>query len=393
MSSRSRRGGSATCFCLFSRRDDSFSSSRRPLSLTDTPSRQPGASRTQDSDTRRARASHSYPTLGTRQPTPALTVCLLLSACCSLFTADRLIAAGCRYAVVEVKPHVFVWVPEDIIEQDGDLRFSRAGNAGFILTPDGVVVVNTTNSPFHARELLYEIRRSTDEPVKYVINTSSEADQMLGNEVFVDQQAAILSTPETQAEIRSYQQNLIRDEKGDPKLQARMRGIHPTVPNQTFDRETAMRVGDQEIRLLALPGAGSKGDAAVLVPKAKVVFLGDLYENGYFPQIGSRDVRGWIDTLRQVEGWDVEIYVPGHGDPSRKRELLEFRQFLEWLIAEVRTRVQEGKTLEQVKGEMLPFAYHWRAPELGPRAVEAVYRQLAPSSQKVAQQGQPRLAP
>ena len=314
-----------------------------------------------------------------RQPILALAAyCLLLIACCSLPTALRLIAAGSRYAVLEVKPHVFVWVPEDIIEQDGDLRSSRAGNAGFILSADGVVVVNATNTPFHARELLYEIRRRTDQSVKYVIDTSSEPDEMLGNEVFVDQQATILSTPATQAEIRSYRQDLIRDERGDLKLQARMRGIHPTVPNQTFDHETTMRVGDQEIRLLALPGAGSRGDAAVLLPSAKVLFLGDLYENGYFPQIGSRDLRGWIEMLRTVESWDVQIYVPGHGDPSGKKGVVEFRQFLEWLMAEVRTRIQEGKTLEQVKSELLPFAYHWHAPELGPRAVEAVYRQLAP---------------
>jgi cyclase len=344
----------------------------------------------QNSEARRARHCVWYGSRrrSTRRLAGALTAyCLVLTAYC-------LFAAGSRYAVVEVKPHVFVWVPEDIIEQDGDLRFSRAGNAGFILTSSGVVVVNTTNSPFHARELLYEIRRRTDQSVWYVINTGSEADQMLGNEVFVDQQATILSTPATQSEIRKYQQDLIRDERGDLKLQARMRGIHPTVPTRTFDHDTTMQVGDQEIRLLALPGAGSKGDAAVLLPKAKVLFLGDLYENLYFPQIGSRDVRSWIETLRQVEGWDVEIYVPGHGDPSGKRELVEFRRFLEWLMAEVKTRIQEGRTLEQVKSELLPFAYHWHAPELGPRAVEAVYRQLGPPPQKPApQQGQSGLAP
>ena len=338
--------------------------------------------RSQKSEARRARHCVWYGSLrrSTRRLVGALTAyCLLLTAYC-------LFAAGSRYGVVEVKPHVFVWVPEDIIEQDGDLRFSRAGNAGFILAADEVVVVNTTNTPFHAREVLYEIRRRTDQPVKYVINTSSEPDQMLGNEVFVDQQATIISTSETQAEIRSYQRDLLRAERGDLKLQARMRGIHPTVPNQTFDHETTMRAGDQELRLLTLPGAVSSGDAAVLLPKAKVLFLGDLYENGYFPQIGPRDVRGWIETLRQVEGWDVEIYVPGHGDPSGKKELVEFRQFLEWLMAEVRTRIQEGKTLEQVKSELLPFAYHWHAPELGPRAVEAVYRQLAPPLPKPAPQ-------
>ena len=352
--------------------------------------------RSQELEVRRARPSASHVTSAAqgRHGGLPLQVYYVLIACCLLSITYLLIAAGSRYAVLEVKPHVFVWVPEDIIEQDGDLRSSRAGNAGFILSADGVVVVNTTNTPFHAREVLYEIRRRTDQSVKYVIDTSSEPDEMLGNEVFVDQQAIILSTPATQVEIRSYQQDLIRDERGDLKLQARMRGIHPTVPNQTFDHETTMRVGDQEIRLLALPGAGSREDAAVLLPNAKVLFLGDLYENGYLPQIGSRDLRGWIETLRKAEGWDVEVYVPGHGDPSGKKGVVEFRQFLEWLMAEVRVRIQEGKTLEQVKSELLPFAYHWHAPELGPRAVEAVYRQLAGPPQKPApQQGQSGVDP
>lgn len=240
------------------------------------------------------------------------------------------------------------------------------------------MVVNTTNTPFHARELLFEIRQRTDQPVKYVINTSSGADEMLGNEVFADLQATIISTPRVQAAIRSYQRELTRDLQDDLKLQARMRGIHPTVPNQTFDRQTAMQVGGHEVRLVTPAGTASSGDSTVHLPDAKVLFLGDLYDNDYFPQIGSRDVHGWIEALRQVETWDVEVYVPGHGIPSGKKELAAFRQFLEWLMAEVRTRVQEGRTLEQVKSELLPFAnYHWHAPEMGPSAVEAVYRQLA----------------
>src|SRR5260370_2338979 len=105
------------------------------------------------------------------------------------------LAAGERYEVREIKPHIFVWIPEDIIDQEGDPQFSRAGNAGFIVTPQAVVAVNTTNSPFHARELLYEIRRRADAQVKYVIHTDSRGDQPLCNEMFLHQQAPILSTP------------------------------------------------------------------------------------------------------------------------------------------------------------------------------------------------------
>ena len=111
--------------------------------------------------------------------------CLLLTAFCLLPSA-YCPAAGWLYKVQEVKPNVFVWVADDVLDLDGDPQFDRAGTAGFIVTPEGVIVVNTTNSPFHGRELLYEIRHHSELPVRYVIDTNSSGEQILGNEVFTD---------------------------------------------------------------------------------------------------------------------------------------------------------------------------------------------------------------
>lgn len=302
-------------------------------------------------------------------------------AFCLLSTAFCVFAARGRYEVREIRPGIFVWVPEDILDQDTDPQFGRTATAGFVITTEGVVVVNTTNSPFHARELLYEIRRRTDAPVRYVINTDSHGDHTLGNEVFQVQQATIISTASAQAEMRQYEQELARRLQGDFRLQARMRGIHVTFPTQTFDRNMSLVVGGQEIKLLNLATGHSAGDTAVHLPGAKVLFLGHLLENGYFPRMASSDVRRWIEILRQVESWDVEVYVPGHGAPAGKKELADFRGFLEWLISEVEARVQQGKSLAQVKREVIPFEnYRWSARDLAPRAVEAVYEQLAAES-------------
>jgi glyoxylase-like metal-dependent hydrolase (beta-lactamase superfamily II) len=114
------------------------------------------------------------------------------------------------------------------------------------------------------------------------------------------------------------------------------------------------------------------------LPAAKVLFLGDLFQNDYFPRIDSRKVHEWIATLRQVEGWDVEVYVPGHGAPGGKKEVAAFRQFLEWLEKEVGARCQEGKSLGEVKRELGPLLekYKWHAPELVSEALEAVYKQM-----------------
>jgi glyoxylase-like metal-dependent hydrolase (beta-lactamase superfamily II) len=288
-----------------------------------------------------------------------------------------------------VKPKVFVWVSDDVLDLDGDPQFERAGTAGFIVTSEGVVVVNTTNSPFHGRELLYEIRHHSELPVRYVIDTNSSGEQILGNEVFTDEQATLISSAKTQEEILQYRQLLARRlavDEGDGKLQSRMRGFHITVPTQTFGGEMALRLGGQEIRLLSLLKNGPGDDAVVYLPAAKVLFLGELFQNGYFPRIDSRNVHDWIDALRQVEKWDVDVYVPGHGGPGGKKELAEFRQFLEWFGKEVETRFQEGKSIGEVKREIGPLLenYKWHAPELFSEEVEAVYKQAVKTPPKGA---------
>ena len=306
--------------------------------------------------------------------------CLLLTAFCLLLSA-YCPAAGWLYKVQEVKPNVFVWVADDVLDLDGDPQFDRAGTAGFIVTPEGVIVVNTTNSPFHGRELLYEIRHHSELPVRYVIDTNASGEQILGNEVFTEQQATLISSAKTREEILNYRQLLARRLAGEDdngKLQIRMRGFHIAAPNETFDSEMSLRLGGQEFKLLCLLKNGSGDDAVVYLPAANVLFLGELFQNSYFPRIDSRNLHDWIDALRQVEKWDVEVYVPGHGAPGGKKELAEFRQFLEWFGKEVETRFQEGKSISEVKREIGPLLekYKWHAPELISEDLEAVYKQM-----------------
>jgi glyoxylase-like metal-dependent hydrolase (beta-lactamase superfamily II) len=302
---------------------------------------------------------------------------LLLTAFCLLPSA-RALAAGWLYKLQEVKPKVFVWVSEDVLDLDGDPQFERAGTAGFITTSEGVVVVDTTNSPFHARELLYEIRHQSELAVKYVIDTNSNGEQMLGNEVFAELEATLISSAKTQAEILRYRKLLVaRMADEDGKLQSRMRGFHVTPPTQTFESEMTLRLGGQEIKLRTLLKNGLGDDSVVYLPAAKVLFLGELFQNGYYPRIESRNLRDWIDALQQVEKWDADVYVPGHGGPGGKKELQQFRQFLEWFNKEVETRFQQGESLGEVKRELGPLLenYRWHGPELFSEEVEAVYKQ------------------
>jgi glyoxylase-like metal-dependent hydrolase (beta-lactamase superfamily II) len=267
-------------------------------------------------------------------PVRRLTDWLLTPVFCLLTSAFCLYAAAWRYQVIEVKPHIFVWAPEDIRDQEADPEYDRAGTASFIITDEGVIVVNTTNSPFHAREILYEIRARTDQPVKAVINTDAAPDHFLGNEVFADLQATLISTAEAQSQMREYRQQLARRLDGDQDLMDAMRSFHPTSATQTFKDDWTLRLGSRELKLSPVAaGPAGAGSAVVYLPDAKVLFLGDLYENGMIPRFDSADLKGWIEFLKKVEGWDVDVYVPGHGPPGGKRDLAEFRRFLEFLAS------------------------------------------------------------
>ena len=307
--------------------------------------------------------------------------CALLLAFISLLPlAHNLFAAVGLYQVQEMLPNIFAWIPDDVIDQESDPQFPRAATAGFILTSDGVVVVDTANSPFHARELLFEIRKHTEMPIKYVINTSAAPDHMLGNEVFTDQESTLISTVRAHAGMEQYRRELFARLQTDDgwKLQPRMRGVHVTPSTQTFEGDMTLRVGDREFKIASLlKESDSAEDAAVFIPSAKILFLGQLYENHYFPRIGTRDVHKWIEVLRRVEGWDVNTYVPGHGAPGSKKDLTDFRKFLEWLVAQVEMRLKNGKSPADVQKELwLPKIYDWHAPELAADAVADVCQQL-----------------
>jgi glyoxylase-like metal-dependent hydrolase (beta-lactamase superfamily II) len=304
------------------------------------------------------------------------------------------LGAGWLYKVQEVKPNIFAWVPDDVLDLDGDPQFERAGTAGFIITSQGAVVVDTTNTPFHGRELLYEVRHHTELPVRYVIDTNSSGEQILGNEVFTEQQATLVSSVKTQEQILGYREQLadrLADPKDKGKLQDRMRGIHVTVPTETFATEMSLQLGGQDIKLLSLLKNGAGDDAVVYLPAAKVIFLGELFANHYFPRIDSRNVHDWANVLGQVEKWDADVYVPGQGEPGGKKELEEFRQFLDWFGKEVETRILQGKSASQVEREVGPLLenYQWHARELFPEEVEAIYRQKGISPAGLSGPSQP----
>lgn len=190
-------------------------------------------------------------------------------------------------------------------------------NAGFVVTDDGVVVVDALGSPELARQLLVEIKRHTSQPVRYVIVTHYHADHIYGLQSFAAAGAKILA----HASAREY----LNSETAQRRLEASRLDLAPWVNAQTRlvpadrwleGRETQIHVGGFDFVIGHVGPAHTAEDVVVYVRQIGVLFSGDLFFQGRIPFVGQADSRLWIQSLNRLMDYQPKFVVPGHGPAS-----------------------------------------------------------------------------
>ncbi|PNG59887.1 Beta-lactamase precursor [Variovorax sp. WDL1] len=190
-------------------------------------------------------------------------------------------------------------------------------NAGFVVTEQGVVVVDALGSPTLAEELIKEIRRVTPQPVKYVILTHYHADHVYGLQAFKATGATVLA----QAQGREY----LTSDTARLRLEASRKDLFPSIDENTrlvpADRwldgkETTLKLGSFEFLIRHVGAAHTPEDVVVYVRERKVLFAGDLVFRGRVPFVGQADSRQWIDSLGTLIALKPRIVIPGHGPVS-----------------------------------------------------------------------------
>ncbi len=224
----------------------------------------------------------------------------------------------------EVAPGVWFVQGEAALGSSANRNF--ISNAGFVVTEDGVLVVDALGSPVLARELLAEIRRVTHQPVRYVVATHYHADHIYGLQVFQEAGAQVLA----HREAREY----LGSETAQRRLEASRRDVAPWVDRETrlvhADRwldepETRLRMGALDIVVRHVGAAHTPEDLIVVVPQRGVLFAGDLVFRGRIPFVGQADSGKWIASLERIIGDHPRWVLPGHGpvsgDPRADLEL------------------------------------------------------------------------
>jgi glyoxylase-like metal-dependent hydrolase (beta-lactamase superfamily II) len=216
------------------------------------------------------------------------------------------------------------------------------GNTTALITSDGVVLVDDKFEVDHAG-IMAELKKITNQPVKYVINTHHHGDHTGGNAQMQALGAQVVAT-------EAAWQNMTD-------------GRQPGRPGVTFDRQAHLHVGGKDVDIYHYGRAHTNGDAVVLFRADRVLAAGDMFTYGdATPQLidyaGGGSAKEWTSTLDSALMLDFDAVVPGHGDVTTKAEMRKFRES----TVRLRTRVHDMLTQKKSKDEiakMLQSEFHF----------------------------------
>jgi glyoxylase-like metal-dependent hydrolase (beta-lactamase superfamily II) len=204
-------------------------------------------------------------------------------------------------------------------------------NFGFIVTDEGVILIDSGASRLGGEKLAAAIRGVTDKPVRWVINTGSQDHRWLGNDFFAGQGAEVIAmarTAATQAQSGQQQMDALKSFLGD-----RLQGTRPLPATKTLPGETAIQELGGETLELAYTDAHFPGDARVWLPKHRAVFSGDLvYVDRLLGVLPGSSVRNGRKAFQALEALRPARIVPGHGRvcdlDQAKQETGDYYDFL-----------------------------------------------------------------
>lgn len=220
-------------------------------------------------------------------------------------------------------------------------------NAGVVVTPAGVIVIDALGSPALAEELLAAIRAITPLPVRYVVLTHYHADHIYGLQVFKDRGATILAN----AAGREY----LQSDTAQLRLQASRETLAPWIDAGTrlvpadrwLEADEVLELGGVRLQLRHVGPAHTPEDLTVFIEGPRVLFAGDLAFRGRVPYVGQADSHGWIQALSRLITAAPAVIVPGHGPASTEAlaDLKLTRDYLQYL----------RDTMGRAAADMQPF--------------------------------------
>jgi glyoxylase-like metal-dependent hydrolase (beta-lactamase superfamily II) len=342
----------------------------------------------------------------------AVVVGLLLGPAPSGYAHDGSGPPGSEY---EGQAFEFTQIRDGIYHARGTGALAVGCNGAVVVNEHDVLVVDSYMTPAAGWALKRELKRITDKPVRFVVNTHFHFDHAHGNQVFgpeveivaheftrdviarggsmrgrayegfVDSAPARIAELTRQIESEVDAAKLRELEKRRAELEAfklATDAVVPTPPTLTLSERLTLHRGEREIHMLFLGRGHTGGDVVVHLPKEKVLITGDLVVE-CLPYMGDGYLAEWADTLERVKGLPFEWILPGHGAAYRDRDRITHLQaYLRDLWGKASDAFDRGVAAEQAAQQIDMTAHAGGltcidGPGVHPHAVLRVYDLLS----------------
>jgi len=251
-------------------------------------------------------------------------------------------------------------------------------NLSFIITDDGVVVMNAGESYLLAQALHAEIRRLTDQPVKYVVLENGQGHAMLGSSYWREQNAKIIMHADAWHEVEE------RSERIENRAAARRDknfNMQITKPDILLEEDRLeLQLGSWRMEVLRLGPAHSPGDIMLWIPDRKLVITGDFaFHERLLPVFEDTDTAGWIDSWNKFIAMKPEHIIPGHGSPTTDMNVLVryTRDYLVYMRAKIGEILDNGGGLtDAYKIDQSAYAHLDTFDELALRNAATIFKAM-----------------
>jgi cyclase len=235
------------------------------------------------------------------------------------------------------------------------------GNIGLSVGEDGIVMIDDQFAPLTDR-IVSRIAELDDGKIRFVINTHRHGDHAGGNENLANMGITILANDRVRV-------RLVADML--PKA---------ALPILTYSDTATVHLNGEEVHVFTVPPAHTDGDSFVHFRSSDVLHLGDVFRTNNFPYIDISNggtLQGTLEALAIAIGMagPNTLIIPGHGEVSKRGDVIEFRDMTLVVAERVENLVRDGYTFQTVlaAGTTTEYEDKWGNPE---RFLQGVYTEV-----------------
>ncbi len=250
-------------------------------------------------------------------------------------------------------------------------------NVSFIQTKEGVVMIDTGQTPVDALAAMGILKKLSAQPVRFIIHTEPHDDHTNGDFVFSPPAVVVAHAGATESMRKANTVERNQKLAGEyPGMGEAMKGYRQVLPHIEFQQKMTLNLEERTLELICLKNVHSEADTAIWLPKERVLWATAAVGVKRYPNIRPfLTIPDILAAIKSMRALDPEVVIAGHGAPGTAGIFDEMERYYALLLERVGKMAREGKTLERIKAELkMPEFDDWAGKERFPSNVDAAWR-------------------